>query len=171
MNHKIEMELIEMINRASAGMPMTVVVPRLMLTILALLEELEIQGLDVRVVLGDILAKWDGGAPIPEHDESVHEERRADLGPCCACEKSGPTVRNVIMLDKRAPIAGTGWGCVQCGLAADGAVAVLCDDCLGSEPKSVCRGSPGENMRVSVLTLAPEPFAHDLRKHEEIPWR
>jgi hypothetical protein len=50
------------------------------------------------------------------------------LGPCCACERVGPRVRNWIMLHKRAVIAGHGWGCFVCGLPPDGASYVLCDD-------------------------------------------
>jgi hypothetical protein len=42
-----------------------------------------------------------------------------DLGPCCGCRGKGGA-RNIVMLDRRAPIAGRGWGCAQCGLPADG---------------------------------------------------
>jgi hypothetical protein len=39
-----------------------------------------------------------------------------DLGPCCICEVESHRVRNIIMLDKEAPIPGRGWGCLACGL-------------------------------------------------------
>lgn len=35
-----------------------------------------------------------------------------DLGPCCGCGKLGPTVRTIVALALRAPVPGTGWGCV-----------------------------------------------------------
>ncbi len=56
-----------------------------------------------------------------------------DLGRCCACHKVGSSVRNVLHLNRRAPVAGTGWGCGLCGLPRDGALAVLCDQCMASD--------------------------------------
>lgn len=89
-----------------------------------------------------------------------------ELGPCCACGKIGSGVRNIIMLHYRAPVPGTGWGCITCGLNANGAVAVLCDDCLltHAEIKAVCHGYPGAGQRVAIKSLT-EPFGHDLSKH------
>lgn len=55
---------------------------------------------------------------------------KIDLGACCACGKQDETVRNLIMLPEKAPVEGTGWGCSVCGLASDGAMAVICDRCL-----------------------------------------
>ena len=52
-----------------------------------------------------------------------------DLGPCCICERSDETVRNILMLHKQSPY-GRGWGCVVCGLPAEGASAVVCDACI-----------------------------------------
>ncbi len=76
------------------------------------------------------------------------EDEPPDLGPCCACGKSGPDVRNIMMLHVRAPVPGTGWGCFACKLPLNGAVAVLCDICLltHAEPPiarsiSCCPGS------------------------------
>jgi hypothetical protein len=92
-----------------------------------------------------------------------------DLGPCCHCQKTGPTVRNVVMLAQRAPVPGTGWGCFQCGLPLDGAVAVLCDECLeASLPMLfVCVGRPGEGKRMPIEGLTNEVFDHDLSRHPE----
>jgi hypothetical protein len=93
-----------------------------------------------------------------------------DLGKCCNCSKD-EDVRNILMLDLRAPIAGMGWGCFQCGLPLDGAVAVLCDDCMkqldGGYPLFVCAGYPKENERVSIQSLSSEKFSHDMSKHPE----
>lgn len=51
-----------------------------------------------------------------------------DLGPCCICE-GRVDVRTMISLDGKCPIPGRGWGCLKCHLPADGAVAVICDQC------------------------------------------
>ena len=71
------------------------------------------------------------------NQDSTQQERpdpfiRIDLGTCCACETTGESVRNLVFLPELAPVAGTGWGCVVCGLGADGAMAVICDACLDS---------------------------------------
>jgi hypothetical protein len=93
-----------------------------------------------------------------------------NLGPCCMCEAT-TGVRNLIMLDRRCVIAGHGWGCLVCGLPSDGASAVLCDDCLtlyradNAWLTIACRGYPGEDGRVAIAELPPEPFEHDMAKH------
>lgn len=90
-----------------------------------------------------------------------------NLGACCACERTGPDVRNVICINKRSPIPGRGWGCFVCGLSQDGAIYVLCDNCLEHEvePCFACRGHPGKDGRVPIEELAGE-FKHDLALHE-----
>jgi len=96
--------------------------------------------------------------------ESDRDGDTPDLGTCCGCGGS-INVRNIIMLDKRATVEGFGWGCFQCGLPMAGAVAVLCDACLGIlEPKFACVGYPSENKRVPVEELT-EAFEHDMSKH------
>lgn len=92
-----------------------------------------------------------------------------DLGPCCVCEVEGAQVRNIIMLNKLSPIPGKGWGCFACGLPQNGAVAVVCDDCLdhGRELKFACRGYPGEDGRVPIEELVGE-FDHNVLKHPEL---
>ncbi len=91
------------------------------------------------------------------------------LGSCCSCGKKGRTVRNIICLHWRAPVPGTGWGCAQCNLPGDGAIAVLCDECLEKkrEPKFVCSGYPGIDRRLPFEHLDKTPFDHDLSKHPE----
>lgn len=86
------------------------------------------------------------------------EDEEMDLGPCCACERRGKSVRNIILLEKRSPVPGRGWGCVVCGLPPDGAVYVLCDDCLEkkAEPKFACRGYPAKDGRVPIGELTGE---------------
>lgn len=94
------------------------------------------------------------------------------LGICCICLMERPTVRNLIMLPKRAPMPGEGcWGCFQCGLPMAGAVAVLCDDCLerhvehGTPIALACVGAPGKNERVPLEALT-ETFDHNMSKHQ-----
>jgi hypothetical protein len=89
-----------------------------------------------------------------------------DLGKCCECGIEGPTVRNILMIDKRGPERGKGWGCVECGLPLDGAIAVLCDVCIlrDEHPKFVCSGFPYENRRIPFEQLT-EKFTHDRSKH------
>jgi len=91
-----------------------------------------------------------------------------DLGTCCACRKSGPTVRNIMCLPVRSPTPGFGWGCFVCGLPSNGAVAVVCDSCLesGAPLLDVCHGYPKENMRTARESCI-EAFDHDLSRHED----
>ena len=97
------------------------------------------------------------------------DENNLGLGPCCHCQQTGPAVRNVIMFTQRAPIAATGWGCFQCGLPNDGAVAVLCDDCMeASKPiLFACVGYPRDAQRIPLDQLKTEHFDHDYAKHPE----
>lgn len=99
----------------------------------------------------------------PDNDDAF------DFGPCCAYGQPGPTVRNIITLTQRAPVSGTGWGCLQCGLPSDGAIAVLCDACMeASAPiRFVCVGYSSNGQRVRVETLSEKLFDHDLSKHPE----
>jgi hypothetical protein len=78
------------------------------------------------------------------------------LGPCCFCETyTGVTV--IVMLNRRAPIAGHGWGCAVCDLPSDGAVAVFCESCYGY---------PGSDGRIPYSELSPEHFDHRDVEHE-----
>ena len=92
-----------------------------------------------------------------------------DFGSCCACGKSDRTVRNMIALKKRAPVPGTGWGCAQCGLPADGAMAVICDECLRRRRaiRWACKGVAQERLRVGIHTLECG-FDHRRQFHPEV---
>ena len=112
----------------------------------------------------------------PDEDDDLEAEipdacepDQTPLGSCCACGKEGREVRNIIMLDLKAPVPGTGWGCVVCGLPSDGAVAVVCDSCLENhEPiRYACKGYAGQNVRVPVESLT-EKFEHDCSRHERV---
>lgn len=98
-------------------------------------------------------------------------EENQDVGRCCACHKNDETVRTVILLNQRAPVAGTGWGCVVCDLPQDGAVAVLCDECVENErePVEVVLGYLAQKNRVNRALLLNTPFDHDPAKHAADP--
>lgn len=94
----------------------------------------------------------------------MNDNDHPTLGTCCVCGTDQGVV-NVMMLNQRGPMPGYGWGCVVCGLPSDGAIAVVCDQCVGQPIKFVCRGYPGENDRVPVHQLPVEAFDHDEAKH------
>jgi len=96
-----------------------------------------------------------------------------NLGPCCGCGTREGVI-NILLLGRRGPVPGKGWGCVQCGLPPDGAVAVFCHACVkaytaGDETvlRFVCRGYPAAGERVPIGELPPEEFDHDPAKHPE----
>jgi hypothetical protein len=84
----------------------------------------------------------------------------------CQTEKE---VRNIIQIDLKAPVKGTGWGCVVCNLPPDGAIAILCDRCttlfLKDEKKLifVCEGYAGDNKRILKSDLEPGFFGHNYK--------
>jgi hypothetical protein len=89
---------------------------------------------------------------------------------CCGCGGHG-NVRNIVLHSLRAPVPGTGWGCVQCHLPLDGAVSVICDACAAAgvlvNALTVCYGKMADNKHVPFDTLSLEPFDHDMRFHAE----
>lgn len=116
------------------------------------------------------------GAP-PETDfVPLHEDEEIDLseeedgpimiGPCCACRRTDVELRNLVMLHVRAPVLGTGWGCVVCGLPSDGALAIVCDACLEEDRPIVdaIEGYATKGQRVPRDTLTV-PFEHKLIPH------
>lgn len=88
---------------------------------------------------------------------------------CCACGEV-KVLRNILTIERRAPEIGTGWGCVQCGLPQDGAVAIVCDDCLNADTPVflVCLGHAMGQERIPLRDLSPKPFSHNLALHPEI---
>lgn len=87
-------------------------------------------------------------------------------GPCCACGKKLPIATNLILLELRAPVPGTGWGCFVCDLKPDGAAALICDDCLEKKApiKFALFGYLHERKLIPIETLT-EKFGHDMTKH------
>lgn len=95
------------------------------------------------------------------------------LGPCCICETER-RVRTVLMLDFKSAVRGHGWGCFQCGLPSDGAVAVLCDLCTHrfaagqAALKFVCRGYPAEDGRLPYAERSRMKHEHAMERHPEV---
>jgi hypothetical protein len=116
-----------------------------------------------------LLLKPAGEATV--EDAPIQDVEQRDLGPCCICGDSSPTVRNVGCLNKKAPIPGRGWACVVCDLPPDGAMVVLCDACAqryeGADPplKWACRGHPGTDGRIPIEELSGS-HEHDMARHD-----
>ncbi len=93
-------------------------------------------------------------------------------GTCCQCGKEGPLL-GVVMLHQKHPAPGKGWGCVACGLAPDGAIAVLCEKCAdgftgdASGLKEACAGTPDNPRRVPYSSLTGE-HRHNRAFHPEM---
>lgn len=98
----------------------------------------------------------------------MNKAENPSLGPCCGCgcEKG---VRNVMCLPERAPEPIGGWGCITCGLPSEGAIAVLCDECLasGAPIHYVCAGYPSEGRRLARDVYRGAPFGHNAARHSE----
>lgn len=91
------------------------------------------------------------------------------FGPCCACGENNGAY-NIILLDRKAPQPGTGWGCIDCGLPQDGAIALVCDDCFAADHviRYVIDGRLYSGRRVSLADLPADAFAHDPDRHGEL---
>lgn len=96
----------------------------------------------------------------------MNRHERTNFGPCCACG-ADTLPQNLVMLKKRAPVLGTGWGCVVCALPFNGAIAVLCDSCAFNDAPILfaCDGYPNEAKRVAIASLDPGDFDHLAGRH------
>ena len=70
------------------------------------------------------------------------------------------------MVEHRAPVPGTGWGCQVCGLGSDGAIAVFCATCrrVDARIRSAVWGPLGDTRRQPVWQLGTR-HAHDVARH------
>jgi hypothetical protein len=105
-----------------------------------------------------------------DDDNNFGDPDREDVGACCACERTAPDVyvRNIVMLPQLAPEPGTGWGCAVCGLPPDGAITVVCDDCLEAERpyRWAVSGYPKEGRRVPIWSLTGK-HEHRMEYHHD----
>lgn len=99
------------------------------------------------------------------NDKTVYDA--IDLGPCCACGQEGPEVRNLVALHRPAPVPGTGWGCVVCGLPSDGALVAVCDACLESKApyRYAIYGMVADKGRILFGELADGYIDHNYDAH------
>lgn len=92
------------------------------------------------------------------------------FGDCCACGKpldGNDEHINLLSLKQRAPVPGTGWGCLVCNLPQDGAMAIVCDACLTNEVeiKRVVYGRMTSGQRVPIGSLSQDVFDHRPEPH------
>ncbi len=106
----------------------------------------------------------------------MDSKNEMDLGACCICEKNDATVVNVLAMHFRAPIDGTGWGCSQCKRPSNGALAVICDECMekyegkiDTSLKFVIKGYPAKRKRIAIeLVDTSIRFEHDMSQHKDV---
>lgn len=77
----------------------------------------------------DLPTEYDPDYPYPDIEGTFHGTSVLGLGTCCVCRSSENTF-NIVNLPYRTFIPGTGWGNVATGLPMDGAIAVVCDQCM-----------------------------------------
>ena len=90
-----------------------------------------------------------------------------DFGSCCACGHPDAVGRHVLTLPRRAPVPGTGWACLVCGLPAEGAFAVVCDGCqeAGRDVQWVVAGQLFDGGRMPLGDLSADLWLHDWERH------
>jgi len=96
-----------------------------------------------------------------------------DFGTCCVCEVESTDVNNFVMLPYKAPVPGTGWGCFVCDMDSDGAMSVMCTECLMKlnhfevEIKFVIDGFPKNKKRKPLENYLKIPFMHNPELHDQ----
>lgn len=94
-------------------------------------------------------------------------------GPCCACRREDVRLRNVVCMTFRAPVGalGKGWGCVVCAIPTDGALAVVCDECMTAKRPivDVCAGYARDPERTPAEPLRAIPWSHIRAFHPDAP--
>lgn len=78
------------------------------------------------------------------------------LTTCCACGRE-VYCPFVVLIRRRAPSPGTGWGCLACRASLDGGITLLCRDCVngGVRPWTMLDGPVPSPGRVPIRDLAP----------------
>lgn len=96
---------------------------------------------------------------------------KSEYGCCCICE-STQNVNNLIQLDYKVE-SESGWSCVQCGLKAEGAIAIICDACFDKHGKSGDLEAKIKLLMNGIKRIPAPPVAarvpheHDLSRHPE----
>ena len=93
-----------------------------------------------------------------------------EFGTCCVCEGEMETC-GLIQLDYKVE-SESGWGCVQCGLPMEGAVAVVCDACFTTHGDEIVDQIKylmnGKTERIPVPPVENRvTHEHDLSLHPE----
>lgn len=109
-----------------------------------------------------------------QEPEIIEDPPGPDLGVCAECG-STEEVYNIIFLKFELPeeFHGKGWGCLMCGLPANGASTVVCNKCfelIRDRKKEITKykaGYPTENNIRDIGELS-KAFDHDLNKHPEL---
>lgn len=98
------------------------------------------------------------------------DEQLKDFGACCACLLRKPVeqVQTLVLIDRRTPY-GDGWGCLQCHLPEEGAIAVLCNECVEGQVqiRQFIKGKVLSHERAPFAELT-EPFEHRPAYHPEL---
>ena len=93
----------------------------------------------------------------------------SELGTCCVCEGE-MEICNILQLGYKVE-SETGWGCLQCGLAMEGAVALVCDTCFiayGNEIEDQIKYLVSDKERIPVPPVENRvTHKHDLSLHPE----
>ena len=90
---------------------------------------------------------------------------------CCACGEMKAICRTLATLNMKAPIPGTGWSCFVCHLPADGAIAVICDDCENDPDVQIqwaVVGFVGTSDKRILISELSGTHAHDAQYHPEM---
>ena len=96
---------------------------------------------------------------------------KSEYGCCCICE-STQNVNNLIQLDYKVE-SESGWGCVRCGLPAEGAIAIVCDACIDKHGKSEDLEDKIKLLMNGIKRIPAPPVSdrvpheHDLSRHPE----
>ena len=95
---------------------------------------------------------------------------KSEYGCCCICE-STTNVNNIVQLDYKVE-SESGWGCMKCGLAPEGALAIICDTCADESDPNVedkIKLLMNGIKRIPVPPVEERiPHGHDLSRHPEV---
>lgn len=101
----------------------------------------------------------------------LHIASNTKPGSCCVCREREAIymskVRFLLAIHRKAPVSGTGWGCIICGINGDGAIYVSCEICVSKRPVEICVGPILNHERMPYEDLEPGHLNHDSEKHRK----